>query len=99
MKSAAAVLLFAIVLGSSGAGAAERNPSYLFNPGNHVDVNGVVRDRGGRPIGRIEPAVEGNHVLRDNDGRHIGNVVPGFNANELVIRDNDGRRQGTLERR
>ncbi|MCW2239138.1 hypothetical protein [Azospirillum canadense] len=99
MKSAFVLLLLSIVAGASGAAAAERNPTYLFDPGNHVDEAGLVRSRDGRPIGRIEADVDGIRVLRDTDGRRIGNVVRGFNENELVIRDSDGRRQGTLERR
>lgn len=99
MKIAAVLLLLASVAGGSVAEAEEHNPSQLFDPGNHVDADGVVRDRGGRRVGQVEADVEGSRVLRDNEGRHIGNVVRGFNQNELVIRDGAGRRKGTLERR
>jgi len=99
MKAAAVLLLLSIAAGVSGAKADERNPTYLFDPGNHVDDDGVVRSRDGRPIGRIEADVGGSRVLRNNAGDQIGNVVRGFNENELVIRDSDGRRKGTLERR
>lgn len=78
--------------------AAERNPTPLFDPGNQVDAGGVVHDREGRPIGRIEADIKGSHVLRDNTGRHIGSVERGFAEDELVIRDSEGRRQGTLQR-
>lgn len=80
------------------AGAAEpRYTGNLFNPGNRVDADGVVRDRNGRPVGRI---VEdgGGHTLVDSAGRPVGRVEPGFSRGELVIRDGAGRRQGTLER-
>ncbi len=96
MKSAAVLLLLSIVAGISGAAADERNPTQLFDSGNQIDADGIVRDRDGRRIGQIEAEVGGSHVLRDNDGRHIGNVVRGFNEGELVIRDKDGRRKGTL---
>lgn len=99
MKSALVLVLLSMVAVMSGAVAAERNPTHLFDPGNHVDDAGLVRSRDSRPIGRIEADAGGSRVLRDTDGRRIGNVVRGFNENELVIRDSDGRRQGTLERR
>lgn len=98
MKPAVLVFLLSIVAGVTGAAADERNPS-LFDPGSHVDASGIVRDRGGRPVGRIEADVKGSHVLRDNNGRHIGSVERGYAEGELVIRDSDGRRKGTLERR
>ncbi|RIW00559.1 hypothetical protein D2T81_20615 [Azospirillum brasilense] len=99
MKPAVIVLLFSFAIGAASAAAGERNPTHLFDSGNHVDATGIVRDRGGRPVGRIEANVEGSHVLRDNAGRHIGSVEHGFAEGELVVRDSEGRRQGTLERR
>lgn len=93
------LLLLSCVIGAADATAGERNPTHLFDPGNHVDAAGIVRDRGGRPVGRIEADVKGSHVLRDNAGRHIGSVEQGSAEGELVIRDSEGRRQGTLERR
>lgn len=98
MKPAVIALCLSFAFGTAAA-AAERNPTHLFDPGNHVDADGVVRDRGDRPVGRIEADIKGNHVLRDNAGRHIGSVERGFADGELVIRDSEGRRQGTLERR
>ena len=99
MKPAIVALLLSMAVATTGAGANERNPTHLFNPGNYVDESGLVRDRGGQPVGRIEADVQGSHVLRDNDGRHIGSVERGFAKGELIIRDSDGRRKGTLERR
>ena len=99
MKLAVITLLLSFATGAADATASERNPTHLFDPGNYVDAGGVVRDRGGRTVGRIEADVKGSHVLRDNDGRHIGSVERGSAAGELVIRDGEGRRQGTLERR
>jgi len=99
MKPAVIALLLSFASGVADAAADVRNPTHLFDPGNHVDAGGVVRDRGGRPVGRIEADVKGSHVLRDNDGRHIGSVERGSAEGELVIRDSEGRRQGTLERR
>ncbi|MFC5355555.1 hypothetical protein [Azospirillum himalayense] len=100
MKPAVIALLLSLAIGvASAAAAGERNPTHLFDPGNHVDAAGVVRDRGDRPVGRIEEDVKGSHVLRDNAGRHIGSVERGFAEGELVVRDSEGRRQGTLERR
>lgn len=99
MKPAVIALLLSFAIGAAGAATGERNPTHLFNPGNHVDAGGVVRDRGGRPVGRIEADVKGSHVLRDNAGRHIGSVERGSAEGELVIRDGEGRRQGTLEQR
>ena len=99
MKPAGIAFLLSFAIGAAGAAAGERNPTHLFDPGNHVDAEGVVRDRGGRPVGRIEADVKGSRVLRDNGGRHIGSVENGFAKGELVIRDSNGRRQGTLERR
>lgn len=93
-----AVIAFLLSCAAIAAAAGEHNPTPLFDPGNHVDAGGVVHDRGGRPIGRIEAGVNGSHVLRDNAGRHIGSVERGFAEGELVIRDTEGRRQGTLER-
>ncbi|HYH20454.1 MAG TPA: hypothetical protein VD995_17750 [Azospirillum sp.] len=97
-----AVLVLALLLSAAGtpaSAAGERNPSGLFNPGNSVDTDGVVHDRGGHPVGRIEADTGGGHVLRDNSGRPVGRVEQGPGGRELVIRDGDGRRQGTLERR
>ena len=99
MKPAVIALLLSFAIGAAAAAADERNPTHLFDPGNHVDAAGVVRDRGDRPVGRIEADVKGSHVLRDNAGRLIGSVERGFAEGELVIRDSEGRRQGTLERR
>lgn len=100
MKPAVVALLLAFTMGTADAAGGERNPTHLFDPGNHVDADGVVRDRGGRAVGRIEADVKkGSHVLRDSDGRSIGSVERGFSKGELVIRDSNGRRQGTLERR
>lgn len=99
MKPAVVALLLSFATGAAVAAAGERNPTHLFDPGNHVDADGVVRDRGGRPVGRIEADVKGSHALRDTAGRHIGSVERGFAEGELVIRDSEGRRQGTLERR
>jgi sulfur-oxidizing protein SoxY len=99
MKPAVLAFLLLILASVTGAEAGERNPTHLFDPGSHVDAGGIVRDRGGRAIGRIEADVKGSHVLRDNDGRHIGSVERGYAEGELVIRDSDGRRKGTLERR
>lgn len=98
MNRAVIALLLLIVGATAGLAAGERNPTHLFDPGNRVDGDGIVRDRGGRPVGRIEAEVEGSHVLRDNAGRHIGSVERGSAEGELVIRDSEGRRQGTLER-
>ena len=96
MKAALIALFLSVAAGTADAG--ERNPTHLFNPGNHVDAEGNVRDRRGRKVGHIEEDVNGSHVLRDMEGRHIGSVDRGSQG-ELVIRDSDGRRQGSLERR
>lgn len=93
MKPTIIALLFAFAIGAASAAADERNPTHLFDPGNYVDATGVVRDRGGWPVGRIEADVEGSHVLRDNAGRHIGSVEPGFAEGELIVRDSEGHRQ------
>lgn len=98
MKPAIVALLLAFAA-APAATADERNPTRLFDPGNHVDANGVVRDSDGRALGHIDEGVKDSRVLRDNAGRHIGSVEPGFGEHELVIRNSEGRRQGTLERR
>ncbi len=88
-----AMLLLAADAGDS------RLANQLYNPGNVVDEQGVVRSRDGGRIGHIGPAENGTFALFDRDGRRVGIVQPGFGANELVIRDAAGRRQGTLGRR
>lgn len=97
MKPVVIALLLSVA--SVAAAADERNPTHLFDPGSHVDAAGIVRNSGGRPIGRIEADVKGSHVLRDNSGREVGSVEFSSGGNQLVIRDGAGRRQGTLERR
>lgn len=97
MKPAVIALLLSFA--PMPAAADERNPTHLFDAGNHVDAAGIVRDSGGRAIGRIEADAKGSHVLRDNTGRGVGSVDSGPAGNQLVIRDSAGRRQGTLERR
>lgn len=100
MESAAlALALFLCVAAVPGAAAGDRTMSALYNPGNHVDADGVVRDPHGQRIGSIETDPAGGHVLLDRDGHAVGRVEPGFGKDELVIRDGGGRRQGTLERR
>lgn len=99
MKSVAIALLALFLSTASGAAAGEWSASILYNPGNHVDADGVVRDRRGHRIGTIETDPAGGHVLRDRNGRAVGRIEPGFSKGELVIRDDAGRRQGTLERR
>lgn len=91
----------AVALTLSAAGpamAAERYAGTLFNPGNRVETDGTVRDRSGRPVGRITEDGSGGYALVDQDGRTVGRVEPGFSKGELVIRDAAGRRQGTLLR-
>ena len=78
--------------------ADSRNPTQLYDPGNIVDDQGVVRSREGRRVGQIEPEPGGGYALFDNDGKRVGSIEPGFNAGELVIRDSTGRRKGTLGR-
>jgi hypothetical protein len=75
-----------------------RSPTQLYDPGNIVDDQGVVRSREGRRVGQIQPDSGGGYALLDNDGRRVGSIEPGFNAGELVIRDSTGRRKGTLAR-
>lgn len=95
-----AFLLSVVSFAATGVAVAdERNPTNLFDPGSHVDATGIVRNSGGRPIGRIEADVKGSHMLRDNTGREVGSVEFSSAGNQLVIRDSAGRRQGTLERR
>ena len=53
MKPTVLALLLSILTGVTGAAADERNPTHLFDPGSYVDASGIVRDRGGRPVGRI----------------------------------------------
>lgn len=82
------------------AGGGEvRAASQLYDPGNVVDGQGVVRSRDGAHIGRIDASETGRLDLFDRDGRRVGFVEPGFSADELIIRDDAGRRQGTLRRR
>lgn len=97
--STLAAVALALVLSAAGpVGAAERYAGSLFNPGNRVDAEGIVRDRYGQPVGRIEEDGGDGHALIDNDGRAVGRVEPGYSEGELVIRDAAGRRQGTLLR-
>lgn len=97
--STLAASTLALALCAAGpVGAAERYSGSLFNPDNRVDADGIVRDRFGQPVGRIEEDGGGGHALIDNEGRIVGRVEPGYSKGELVIRDAAGRRQGTLLR-
>lgn len=84
-----------LVAGGDEMGAASR----LYDPGNVVDAEGIVRGRDGARIGHVRATENGRLDLFDRDGRRVGFVEPGFSADELVIRDGAGRRQGTLGRR